>query len=428
MPLGQRKIATGLVTMVTVIGLTTTPALASGSAPQAGTTASASTIKRAPEGRIPPVPQPGSRSMESLAASPRCSAPVKGKMTCLQVKPSDANATRRAKPAISAPATSSLLPFPEWCTRDVVSAGSRTEACGIYELTYSTYFVPEDASMVQTGELALDAYGDSYSAVDNITFAHQFALSAWSGWGDALDSTISGVDAYGDGDCTLNSWNFPTQSVLPYDTLHGGESFFDTTATATGAIGYCTTGFDYIFTTPGYGDSPYYDWMNGVRCDNAVGANGFRPARAGCVMPWYPSTVNYSSSTYPSLAAHVSEAQASGLPGDTYVLPLRPLHRTTNTATINTNRTLACGSAPSIPGLSCDEYPLASTSEGLASGGSLRTFSGCQISAPQSTGPTGVSACMITASENNAQGALQAAFYYDARILDTDPYLVTAGL
>jgi len=101
MSLGQRRIATGFVTVVTVIGFATTPALASGSVPRLGARASASTIKRAPEGRIPPVPQPGSSSMESLAASPRCSAPANGKMTCFQVNPSDTRSTPHAKPATS---------------------------------------------------------------------------------------------------------------------------------------------------------------------------------------------------------------------------------------------------------------------------------------------------------------------------------------
>jgi hypothetical protein len=89
-----------------------------------------------------------------------------------------------------------------------------------------------------------------------------------------------------------------------------------------------------------------------------------------------------------------------------------------------TNRNLACGNAPSITGKSCDEYPLATSNQGLAAGGTLRTFDGCNINAPRATGPTGASACMITASENNAQGGIMAAFNYDSRVLNGDPFLV----
>jgi hypothetical protein len=93
-----------------------------------------------------------------------------------------------------------------------------------------------------------------------------------------------------------------------------------------------------------------------------------------------------------------------------------------------TNRKLACGDAPSISGKSCDEYPLASTYQGLAAGGERRTFPDCNINAPTNvTGPIGASACMITGSENNAQGGIMARFYYDNRVLEGDPYRVGIG-
>ncbi|MEV4350169.1 hypothetical protein AB0J83_37405 [Actinoplanes sp. NPDC049596] len=114
-------------------------------------------------------------------------------------------------------------------------------------------------------------------------------------------------------------------------------------------------------------------------------------------------------------------AQTSGLPGVTFANPLN--RNTTDAAEVN--RTLACGDAPSISGKSCDEYPLKSTYQGLAYGGSRRTFAGCNVSAPTGvTGPTGTSACVITASENNAQGGIRAKFNYDNRVLNGDPFLV----
>lgn len=136
---------------------------------------------------------------------------------------------------------------------------------------------------------------------------------------------------------------------------------------------------------------------------------------------WYASAALYSQSSYPSLASHVSRAQQSGLPGASFAAPLT---RTTNQMTINTNRNRACGNSPSITGKQCDEYPLATSNQGLAAGGSLRTFDGCNINAPRATGSTGASACMITATENSAQGGIMSRFNYRERVLDGDPFRV----
>lgn len=121
----------------------------------------------------------------------------------------------------------------------------------------------------------------------------------------------------------------------------------------------------------------------------------------------------------------MSRAQASGLPGATLI---DPLSRNGDQTTIDLNRSRACGDAPSLLNKSCDEYPLATTYEGLAFGGTRRTFTGCNINAPTNvTGPTGASACMITATENNAQGGLMSGFYYNYRVLGGDPYRVGIG-
>ncbi|NYH43499.1 hypothetical protein HNR22_003226 [Micromonospora jinlongensis] len=158
--------------------------------------------------------------------------------------------------------------------------------------------------------------------------------------------------------------------------------------------------------------------MNEVRCDNATGGQ----ASAGCVIPWYASAVQYSTASYPEMASHVSRAQASGLPGGSFAAPL---FRTTNQTIIDRNRNLACGNPPQVDGKTCDEYPLASSYEGLSAGGTRRTFSGCSFSGiPSATGPAGVSVCMIAANQNNAHGGLHTQFYRAERMLDGDPFRV----
>jgi hypothetical protein len=277
-----------------------------------------------------------------------------------------------------------------------------------------------------TGELFMNVFDYEFSAVDLPNWQHQIGLAPYSGWGAAATASVSGTMA-AVGDCTNQGPNsFPTQPLSPINnTMRVGFAGAMTTAVAVGAVGFCTTTWELLFTVPGYPPAGASSSLEEISCDNATGANGSRPARVGCVVWWFPALVLYSQSSYPSLASHVSRAQASGLPGATFA---NPLNRTSDPTIVNTNRNLACGDAPSIAGLSCDEHPLASTYQGLAFGGSRRTFTGCNINAPTGvTGPTGASACMITATQNNAQGGIMAAFYYDNRVLEGDPFRVGIG-
>lgn len=62
-------------------------------------------------------------------------------------------------------------------------------------------------------------------------------------------------------------------------------------------------------------------------------------------------------------------------------------------------------------------------------GGTRRTLAGCNINAPTGViGPTGASACMITDTENFAQGGIMAGFYYNNSVLGGDPFRVGIGV
>ncbi|UQS22836.1 hypothetical protein L1857_08400 [Amycolatopsis thermalba] len=324
--------------------------------------------------------------------------------------------------------TLDALPFPIWCNdsgNNIPVSASRTEACNLYGLRLTTTRTVNGVT-TKTGELMMNVYDYEFSSPDLPSWQHQIGVAPMSGWGDAATASVSG-SMTATNQCTTQGPNtFPIQSLSPTNgVLREGYAGATTTATAVGAIGNCTTTWNLVFTTPGYNPVTTTSSLEEVRCDNATGANGARPARVGCVVWWFPAQVLYSQSSYPSLASHVSRAQASGLPGASFAAPL---HRTSDPTRTSTNRNLACGDAPSIAGLSCDEYPLASTYEGLASGGTRRTFDNCNINAPTGvTGPTGASACMITATENNAQGGIMVGFYYDNRVLEADPYRVGVG-
>lgn len=147
--------------------------------------------------------------------------------------------------------------------------------------------------------MSFNAWSYSYSSPDLSSWGHQFSIASYTGWGDALRASVSG-SARASGSCTRSSSSFPSQPVTPYYTMRSGEAFFNTTATALGAIGYCTTTWDIVFTNAGYSPSaPVSRWLTATRCDNATGANLQRPARVGCAVFWYASAVYYSRSQYP---------------------------------------------------------------------------------------------------------------------------------
>jgi hypothetical protein len=348
------------------------------------------------------------------ATAPRCTASASGEsLACLRVLPPQPSSRRAGK---------DIIPTPEWCVGGGLRSADRTEVCEVFPVEYETFQLVE-GRRIRTGLLELSFFSYAYSAVDLKYWAHQMQFASYAGWGAALGARISGT-AKATGACKYLSGTFPSQPALPFGVLRSGDAQFETTATAIGAVGRCTTTWNMTFNTPTYPPAVLPRSISEIRCDNAIGDNGFRKRRVGCVVPWFPSALYYSRSSYPSLALHVSKAQASGLPGPDIN---KPLTRTTNQAIIDRNRALACGNPPSIPNLSCDEYPIATSAQGLSAGGRRRTFDGCNINERQENGPTGASACMITARENNAQGGLNSAFWYDERVMHADPFRILIG-
>lgn len=398
---------------VTVITLGVIPAQAAPGTPSVVPTTSTGSDQAAPK------PEEAA-DRQASPASPACPTPAEGQTVgCLErTAPHGLPAPARPDGDVSA---ADIVPIPEWCIDHAYEGvfGIRTAACEITGLTYTTYRTVNGTTTV-TGEALMNVINYTYSATDLPTWAHQIELSAYTGsWGDALNATLSATPV-SSGDCVTDSYSFPAKPLAPVGSWIQGESYFNTTATAPGAIGNCTTTWNLLFTNAPYTPAGIGYDMSEIRCDNATAGN----ASVGCVVPWYASALIYSQSSYPDLASHVSRAQASGLPGATFEAPLT---RTTNDTIINQNRAMACGDAPSITGKSCDEYPIARSYEGLTSGGTRRTFDDCSFDLPRATGPTGVSVCMITATENNAQGGLNTQFFRRERVLDGDPFRVLIG-
>ena len=329
----------------------------------------------------------------------------------------------------SAASPMDLVPVPDWCLSHAYQGiyAIRTEACAISTTKLVTRQLQPDGTFLVTGEIYFDVYNYTYGSTFVGNWTHEVQVSAYDGWGDAQETVLSATAraVYSDyyhapASCSVDDYSFESWSLLPYDSIRWGQSTFTTTATAAGAIGYCQTIWDLLFTTPGYTDAGGPLSMDEMRCDTAT----LGRSDTGCVVPWYPSELVYSQSATPELASHVSQAQASGLPGAGFS---NPLYRTNRDDVQKTNRSRACDDAPSIAAKSCDEYPFATTYNGLWAGGTRRTFDGCNFDLPQQTGPTGVSVCMIAVSDQSSQGGTNNAFYRSQRVLDDDPFVVHIG-
>ncbi|WP_437112333.1 NucA/NucB deoxyribonuclease domain-containing protein [Streptomyces cinnamoneus] len=102
------------------------------------------------------------------------------------------------------------------------------------------------------------------------------------------------------------------------------------------------------------------------RCDYTFWnrANIRRTLSPGCVFPGFTPTMT-TMQALPEIAKNIRGVQARGghygKPGSGH-----PLHREANDATADANRQKVCprGQTPPRAGLSCDEYPFATTKEG----------------------------------------------------------------
>ncbi|MFD9538201.1 hypothetical protein [Streptomyces sp. NPDC060010] len=356
-----------------------------------------------------PEPKPESSPAARLATSHNtCSTPTSdGRHSCLEVTDTPHNGGLRPSPTLAAGVTP-----PQWCDQANNQVwGTRTQACIWQTVTYTTYRV-SNGQRTTTGQANLIVMQYNYTDTGLGRYAHQIDTSMYSGWGDATKATIDG-QATLTGPCTRTSATFPAKPLSPVNSWNTGESFFDSSLVGPATKGKCKTMWYLTFNNAGY-DPAVVDYsMNEVRCDNATAG---RPG-IGCVIPWAASNLVYTRTATPELADHVTKAQASGLPSR--------LTRTEDQTVIRSNRTRACGSAPSVPGKSCDEYPIATSEQGLNAGGTRRTHPGCGFTGvPAGTGPVGASVCMIAATDNSSQGGTNTQFFRRDRVLQSDPFNV----
>jgi hypothetical protein len=366
-----------------------------------------------------------------LAAVPlpaqECTTSSDGKTrTCTQAStPSAASmAAGRKNLTSGGVSASSVVPVPTWCGdhQDGAFWAVRNDGCRWSDLTLTTFRILANGTTEITGEAFMSVLQYLYGDPTQATLGYQILVSPWGGWGDAINAKVTGTGSAVSG-CQSSGSSFPSQNIDPYISgFRSGESYQTTTATAAGAIATCTDTWTLTFNNGTYPPVSTDSWryrLSEMRCDNAT----LGVATPGCVIPWAAETLVYRAVDTPQLVSHVARAQASGLP--------TLLHRTTNATRITNNRNRACYKAPSIAKKSCDEYPVATSQEGLASLPATtwqnyrRTFSGCSFTLPSQTGAIGASACMISATEQSSQGGTNNAFYREWRYLEGDPFYVS---
>lgn len=354
-------------------------------------------------------------SGRSLPGGVACGPVVASSQIC--VGSTGAGGTPNLAQGQAASSGPSVLPLPSWCTSAPLGSRitSRLESCEIDDLYVIKYFVDSSGAR-EVGRASLTYYNWQYTSFAVASVVHQFGYNVYAQTGD-LSGVLLSVAGSCSGPCVvqapastpavgvvLDTWWEASGSYGPMDSLAGSIYQFSTDSTLTADF----PGGTYSTATP----APF-----NVRCDNATPGN----AKAGCAIWYVPGELTYARSALPTFTTHVMEAISSGLHGGSI---LDPVHRTTDPNLNDLNGRTACASAPSLPLLSCDEYPFRSTYEGAASGGVARSFPNCVFLDPPATGPVGFSRCMISATENSSAGGILSGVYRNQRLLDEDPFFV----
>ncbi len=267
----------------------------------------------------------------------------------------------------------------------------------------------------------------------NPVWGVQTTLSLAGATGVGYGASVSGLGTCGSpqsgetSGCTPNGPNrFGPSPALNPNFPFTGETYYRGTKTGSGQSGSAKNTVDLTFTNPKW-QSPEFSSTfvpHPVRCDNAIKGRG-----PGCVVPSHTPAIAYSrTGDVGELARHIGDAQASGLPGAYPSGP--PLTRLMDKDDAKDNRGRACPRTYTRPaGLSCDEYPFASSYQGAdqAPKGPGRTFSYCWIAPKLPRGlrdSTGYSSCMINDAQNKQGGSQLSAFFSRNRILDRDAYRI----
>ncbi|MFD5405575.1 hypothetical protein [Streptomyces griseorubiginosus] len=103
---------------------------------------------------------------------------------------------------------------PQWCEDSQGKVvGTRTQVCQVGSLTYTTYRTV-NGQRTTTGQANMIVINYSYGDTGLPTIAHQIEVSAYGGWGDALNASVDG-QATLTGACKRDSHSFPSKPLKP---------------------------------------------------------------------------------------------------------------------------------------------------------------------------------------------------------------------
>lgn len=287
----------------------------------------------------------------------------------------------------------------------------RTEACLHVYLHVSIR--ETQPPYLEIGHLVFELVYDEYLMFDlRWGFTASFTKVGDSG---LTDSTVMNGGIGCTGGCVVE---YADGFVVPVDTAtsFGGGGVFDgpiyLPGQRTSASVSVTTGFTRPNTLIG---PPNTTTAPLVRCDSVFDSGGC------VVLGGPPERFFLDEGVFPEVVRHIKASQATGAPGENI-----PLTRTEDDNQIGNNRIVSCPwTAPRPPGLTCDEYPFASTREGAARAPSNgQTFFWCDVSWLDQPGRGLWSACMVSEWENFMAGNELGNFYQQWRILDGDEFYV----
>jgi LGFP repeat len=327
-------------------------------------------------------------------------------------------------------------------TEQEVWKGSREQAC---YLDRTAAFILKSTENEEIGRIEGIESIDVNPTWNSTVFYTEYNFEITNVEGEAAPAffTINHecVIRSGGGTCDGAGDSVVSQPALEGTTLTVSSSFTVPVGSAnSGALRFAQALARIVLTSPTNEEmKPFSQEIQTarVRCDSQPTMRNTTGCVIGDVEPVWDLR-GYSD--LPQYRQHVSLAQTSGLPGFADNSGNgTPLTRITNTQWIKDRRAITCGgvTGPRTGGRDCDEYPMASTTQGGGNGsgyGVARTFpqSICgirdtgivELSDPPQNRGAGWSVCLISSSQNRRAGSLQGWFYTKSRVIAGDGFLV----
>ncbi len=317
-------------------------------------------------------------------------APQQAPVVSVSLAPASAHA--------GAPAPGRVAAAPSWCAPGP-NEYTRTQACSVADGTLTVWL-----NKKVVGRMNFTVSQHIGLNVKSAKFSEQFSLTFTRGAGD-VNGFMTELTATCGGTCKAGS-HVPPEPTRIGGTVSGSIDYSDSTTTKNST----RTSYTLAFTRPGYLSTPARWSSLTYRCDKGNKAGRTGNYGTGCVFPGF-APFETQQAALREISQNISRIQKAGPHHyGAYGLHGSPLHRTADGKTIADNRRIACGGRkPPTSGVSCDEYPFASTREGAAN---------------KKGKPGDWGWAWVPVSEQNRQRDILNAFYRNNRILDGDAFWV----